>query len=1034
MRKRILAVCLALAMLCALLPVPSMAAEATTEITLWTYPIGRWGNYQQLIPLLHQFEAETGIRVSAEFLTYMDGDDKVNAAIEAGMAPDIIMEGPERLVANWGQKGRMADLSDLLDETDRAEIYPNVLSACTAPNGALYEYPLAMTIHCMAINKTVFEAAGAMDHLDAQTHTWKSTADFFAAVQEVFDYTGNYVGSVFCGGQGGDQGTRALVNNLYGGTFTNPDHTYYTWNSPENIAALQALYYCEGIVFDPDIVGGDEISLFYTGSLNMSFCWNIAQQLTPLGLPDSAGRTAAGDEIMFMAFPSDSTPQLCGGTWGFGVFDNGDDEKIAAAKTFIKYVCDSQATADAIKITDYFPVRTAAEGTDLTSIWADDEIMCGYNQLMHLFGDYYQVTPDWTQARTAWWNMLQQVGAGQDITATVAHWAEEANSNIPEQYHPYHTFTQWVTVKEPTQTQTGLAERRCTVCGEVEQQVLDRLDPPPAPENPFTDVKDTDYFLAPVLWAVEKGITSGTGNGNFSPNATCTRGQVVTFLWRAMGKPAPKSTENPFSDVSAADYFYDAVLWAVEMGITSGTGGGKFSPNAPCTRGQVVTFLWRAMGKPEPSSSENPFSDVNKADYFFAPVLWAVEMGITSGTGGGKFSPSNPCTRGQVVTFLFRAMKTTPVTLTVWAPQLDQNSPDSWLYQAMAKFEQLHPELDITWNLDICNEYDVLTMLGADPASGADVYFYGNDLMEMLIQSGALAALDGDYLAQVTADFSETYRNALTAADGKVYGFPMSPNTWFMYYNKSMLTEEDITSLEACLARGKVAFDVGNSWYLPAFFFAAGGTIFGEQGNDASAGVQFGGEVGLTAVNTLLNLMDHPNFVVDQYGRGYDGLASGEIAAFFSGEWNYRGLHEALGENLGAAALPTVNMGGTPAQLKAYANPTAIGVNPYAADLDLAMEFAALLASSEMQLLRFQTLGIIPAVSSLADHPDVAASEVASAQMSVMEHCSVAQPSISEMNRVWNPITDFGNSLIVGAITRDNAVDQIERLHKNLNP
>ena len=175
-------------------------------------------------------------------------------------------------------------------------------------------------------------------------------------------------------------------------------------------------------------------------------------------------------------------------------------------------------------------------------------------------------------------------------------------------------------------------------------------------ENPFTDVKTSDYFYNPVLWAVENGITSGTGNGKFSPKEICTRGQVVTFLWRAMGEPEPQSTVNPFSDVREKDYFYKAVLWAVENGITSGTSAGKFSPKENCTRGQVVTFLHRALGNPHPELTENPFSDVRTKDYFYTPVLWAVENSITSGTSADKFSPKDECTRGQVVTFLYRAL------------------------------------------------------------------------------------------------------------------------------------------------------------------------------------------------------------------------------------------------------------------------------------------------------------------------------------------------------------------------------------------
>ena len=145
---------------------------AVTEITLWTYPIGNWGNQETVDALIAAFEAANeGIKVTVEYLDYQNGDDKVNTAIEGGAAPDLIMEGPERLVANWGAKGLMVDLADLIDDTDVAELNPAAYAACVTADGAVYEYPLVMTAHCMAINKTVFEAAGAMQYLNEETHT-----------------------------------------------------------------------------------------------------------------------------------------------------------------------------------------------------------------------------------------------------------------------------------------------------------------------------------------------------------------------------------------------------------------------------------------------------------------------------------------------------------------------------------------------------------------------------------------------------------------------------------------------------------------------------------------------------------------------------------------------------------------------------------------------------------------------------------------------------------------------------------------------
>ena len=181
---------------------------------------------------------------------------------------------------------------------------------------------------------------------------------------------------------------------------------------------------------------------------------------------------------------------------------------------------------------------------------------------------------------------------------------------------------------------------------------------PPKPPKPtvggFNDVYEDDYYAKPVKWAVENKITSGTGNGKFSPGNSCTRGQIVTFLWRAAGEPEPAAAVNPFADVSATDYYYKAVMWAVENNITSGTGEGEFSPGASCTRNQAVTFLWRADGKPG-ASGGNTFVDVESGSYYEEAVNWAVANKITSGTGADKFSPGQVCTRGQIVTFLYRA-------------------------------------------------------------------------------------------------------------------------------------------------------------------------------------------------------------------------------------------------------------------------------------------------------------------------------------------------------------------------------------------
>ena len=173
-------------------------------------------------------------------------------------------------------------------------------------------------------------------------------------------------------------------------------------------------------------------------------------------------------------------------------------------------------------------------------------------------------------------------------------------------------------------------------------------------ENPFVDVKEGAYYYDAVLWAVEQKITSGTSATTFSPDASCTRAQMVTFLWRAAGSPKVENGKNPFADVQADAYYYDAVLWAVEKGVTSGTSATTFSPDATVTRGQTVTFLYRNAGSPEVSGTM-PFTDVEADAYYAKAVQWAVQQKITTGTSETTFSPMSDCTRGQIVTFLYRA-------------------------------------------------------------------------------------------------------------------------------------------------------------------------------------------------------------------------------------------------------------------------------------------------------------------------------------------------------------------------------------------
>ena len=232
--------------------------------------------------------------------------------------------------------------------------------------------------------------------------------------------------------------------------------------------------------------------------------------------------------------------------------------------------------------------------------------------------------------------------------------------DLPEQSETAHVHTPTLKdSKEATETEAGYTgDIVCESCGEVlvegSELAATESESSTQQENPFEDVGTLAYYYEPVLWAYYSGVTTGTTATTFSPHDDCTRAQVVTFLWRAMGQPEPELEGCAFADIDTGAYYYDAVLWAVEQGVTTGTTESTFDPERTCTRGEVVTFLWRSQGEPEPQSSILSFSDVEDGTYYSDAVLWAVEEGITNGYGDGTFRPNRTCNRAEIVTFLYR--------------------------------------------------------------------------------------------------------------------------------------------------------------------------------------------------------------------------------------------------------------------------------------------------------------------------------------------------------------------------------------------
>ena len=369
----------------------------------------------------------------------------------------------------------------------------------------------------------------------------------------------------------------------------------------------------------------------------------------------------------------------------------------------------------------------------------------------------------------------------------------------------------------------------------------------------------------------------------------------------------------------------------------------------------------------------------------------------------------------------------------VWSPSEDQSKDSGeWLQTCCEAFADAHPEWDITFVYGVMDEASAGEQVAQDPDASADVFMYANNSLEPMRNADALVRFGGKYREQIEATNSQDVLDTLIM-DDNLYGIPFTTNLWYMYYDKSVFSEEDIKNLDTMLEKGVVSFPFVNSWYLPAFYIGNGCTLFGEDGKDEAAGVDFGGENAVEVTNYLIDLAQNPNFKIDDLGSGIAGLRDGSINAMFSGSWDANAVKEALGDNMGVAALPTYTLNGEEKQMYAYAGTKAIGVNTHSDYMVQAIELAIWLGNAESQRLHYELRQVVPCNTELLQEEDIQKDELVMAQNTTFSDTSIIQPLVNQMNNCWTPVENMGKGIRNGNVTHENAQEQTEQMNEAMN-
>ena len=364
------------------------------------------------------------------------------------------------------------------------------------------------------------------------------------------------------------------------------------------------------------------------------------------------------------------------------------------------------------------------------------------------------------------------------------------------------------------------------------------------------------------------------------------------------------------------------------------------------------------------------------------------------------------------------------VTLKIWTASEERD-----LMKTMGEsFAAAHPEYNITFDISEMGIDEANSNLKTDADSAADIFQLASGGIPELTQKGLLLPIGYD-LDGLKALYPEGAVSAVTGEDGLVYAVPFTPNTFFMYYNKNMFTEDEVKSVETMLAKDlgdgiyNFSFQVTGSWYLESFFYAAGCTLFGADGKDASS-MDWNNANGFAAGQYMIDLVNNPKYLENKDGIAMNMLREGKLAAHCDGTWNAASVMEALGDGYAAAALPTVNINGKDCQLRNFADYKTYAVKSSTQYPLAAQQFAEWICNAENQLNRYEDQGVPPCIPELADQ---LTDDVALAALLAQSEYAVAQPSIPQINEYWTPATALGEGIYNKEITESNLQEKLDQ-------